>query len=90
MKSIFKRYPILSAFIISGLISSVFFILVLLFTMQVLLYFFPSHIIRPDGSIERYQAFAQFFGSVIISAIVSLIAFIFGYIFMCKRFERLT
>lgn len=90
IKPLLKRFPFLSAFVISGTVSMVAFVVVLLISFEIINQYYPSHEVFPDGRIMRHQAFPQLFVSVIISAVVSITLFIVGYIKLSKRFEDHT
>lgn len=78
----------LSALAMSGLISTVGFILILLISFEIIIQIYPSKKVLPDGSILRFEPLPQLFGSVIISAIISIAVFVLGYLKFSKTFEK--
>lgn len=78
----------LSALVMSVLISTVGFILILLISFEIIIQIYPSKKVLPDGSVLRFEPLAQLFGSVIISSIISIAVFVFGYLKFSKTFEK--
>ena len=88
LKPLLTKYPVLSAFVITGLISMVVFVLVLLAAFEIILQFYPSHKVMPDGRILLFQPFAALAGGVLISAVVTIPLFIIGYGKLSRKFDR--
>jgi hypothetical protein len=90
IKTLLKRFPLLFSLAISAGISMIVFILVVIGTFEVIIQIYPSHEVMPNGKIVRYEAFAQLFGSVIISGLVSIFVFIIGFKKLNNKFSVLN
>lgn len=87
MKALIIKYPNLASLILSALIASLVFLILLFSLFEILIIYFPAETVLEDGTIVKNQAMAQFFMSLVVGGTISFILFIILFFKTGRKFE---
>lgn len=82
---IIKTYPRIFALGVSAMVTFALFIGITLLTFKLIISYYPSESILPNGVKVKHEALAQLFISFIIAGVVSISFAVFLYKWLTKK-----